>query len=469
MLLSVFAPLVRSATFGEPNKAPQWKFSIPSEVAGPIDKTLPASWQVDYARLCLGDHGRVGVVWLRDAEFSHIPRRVAVRESQPTATEDVVEPSHAPKVASESGGRRARKLDTDRRDAELVGMCVLGPNGVEGSALLEGLEPRSVVRRSVRQPTYYDDKWHVTMTLWPSSSIHPATHGVAIATFDASGWSKPDIVLPEVMEPVWAFHAEGHTDLLWYEYYWPRSSSARDDGDALQRLRFRYAQLTDGQRTETRTVFDGADDPTISEDRWQLVRWGEGQCDLIFTRHSWPPGTPWPEFCDVMHAPDILGSHPKAYKFAQRRFNSTLAVVPLSKRRLQVVWLEEKSLRRQQGRRPFTVCLLEVTFDGKSWRAPRLLYEHSDWDYRSLAVTSFRSGDQEGVFALWRDEDGFLTWTVGSESREWSGPVTTKLAIGRENWVLSHERGFTLVTKMDRNLYWCHFTLRRDPATTQPP
>ncbi len=459
-------------TPGQPTRPTEWSFTFPAKVEGPIDETLPKFGRIGYTRVCAGDQGRVGVAWVRTIDYRRLrwdedERLWRVEGSLETLKAGA--PTKASAILKEPPYPRERDV---YKKGELVGASILGPSGAEGTVFIEGIGPDSgSTARLVGHLGFFADKWHIPLALWPKSAsvIDPATHGIAVATLASGGATKPAMVVGgQPADCAWLFGNDSGMDLFWLKTWHAASDPPDWLGGGFARQRLEHTRIGRGASAPIEVVYDRPNHPRGMMDTWhQVLPLGVGRYDLIVERHTHAPGTV-EQRKDIVHVPDLLGNTSReGAEVGSCRLNSSVVAVSLGRGQLEVIWLEEVDVDEER-RKPPIFRLVEAHLDGESWSRPRVLFEHGAWDYRSLAATSFRVGDQEYVLALWRGEDGFLTYTVGSESGEWSEPVTTKLAIGAENWVVSHGTDFTLVSKMSGNLYRCHFRPLEEPPRHRP-
>lgn len=462
----------RSGVQGRSLLLPVCVADVPSQLQGPIDETLPTFGTVYYARVCAGTRGRLGIVWVRDVATMDLQWDASAAVWRVRGSEQTLKPGPRLMDGIPSLPRQSDVF----AEGELVGMCVLGPNGVERSEFLPGIGPESGhIGDVVGKPAFCNDEWHVPLALWPHRTegtvLRP--RGIAVAAFSERGWSSPRVLLPEIAGmDLCLFEGIGQTDVFWFEYYNLRFDLP-DFMGGHERERLQHALVAEGQAPAISAVYHR---PNIPHSIWETQSWivplGGGRYDLIRRRYT-NAGKHATDPEELIHVPNLLGGFGgSGVTIGRPELNSEVAVLALSRQRLQVLWLEEiyddpaSCISR-------TYRLVETHLGGWLWTRPRaVLADKGPWRYSGFAATTFQAGDEELVLALWPGKEGHLTYTIGSGWHGWSAPVTTDLVIGSPNWVVNCGDGLMLVTRVKNNLYWCRFTVASDsnaPPPAMPP
>ncbi|MBU0617449.1 MAG: hypothetical protein KKI02_07015 [Planctomycetes bacterium] len=444
--------------------AEAWSLQRLSELRGPIDKALPAFGEVQSVRVCGGDAGRVGVAWIRGVAFKQLRWddkeavwrvRGSDKTLQPVGSETLTASLLAP-----VGGPLPPDITGLYETGNVLGMSILGPEGVLGAGFQQSVEPGlGPLDDRLGSIAFSAGKWYALLTQWPAGDTEdPSTHGLAIAAFDEAGWQQLSMAVPgESPSATWIFVYEEVQHLFWLKYY-TRQHDLPDFMGGIQRQCLEYARMQGGKPVGRKTVYDRPNRPKcIDELSHQVLPMSAERYDLLMLRDT---NTVVGDSSrqDVMHVPDLLGQRPaKAKRVGDCEIGSMMLGIPLSDRGLVALWLEEVQPGVEQRQAPI-YRLVESRLEGGSWSQPTLLFQEADWCCESLAAACFQSAGGKHILAVWRGHDGRLTYSVSSAPRQWSAPQTTSLVVGRRNWLVAHDDdSFTLVTAMDRNLFWCTF------------
>jgi hypothetical protein len=342
---------------------------------------------------------------------------------------------------------------------EFVAMAVIGPEAVEGHQLFSGYPPDCEWADPMQDAGYAGGRWYGVFNLHPSKDAQDGNCGIALAEFDASGWSSPKVVVPNVWsDPIWGFSDGPRFDLFWTETYLPFLAFP-DSGQDQQRLK--HARIEPGRKIKVQTVYEcpmlrllgfGRDDRVIRPVRLEANRY-----DLLVERDY--GGLLWELKPELRHVRDILAAWPASSgALARYWFFGDCVAVALPGPRLQLVWDEDpEGCCGQPGRRTYRI--MEVHYDGRSWSPPQEIAQPSHVSSFSLAGTAVEVGDWSVVLVVWQDEDEHLAYAVGSGSGQWSEPVTTSLIVGERIWLASNGDVVALITEIDRNLHWCRLSI----------
>ena len=462
----------------ELNRAPafptKWSCTPLSELKGPIDVSLPPFAHVQNVNLAAGDRGRVGIVWRREVDRDSLQwdptiQRFRVKGSDLTLPQSVYATS-MPRVPPVLNDMKMPPVDREVfKQDEFAAMAVIGSQAVEGCQFFTGYPPDCTWVNPMKDVYFANGRWHAVFNLYATKSTPEPGSGIALAEFDASGWSKPAVIVPKAgAHPIWSFSDGSRIDLFWAERYMPFLAFP-DSG--MERQRVKHARIEPGGKTRIETVYEcpkmrllgfGSDDRTL-----RTVRLDAERYDLLLERHN--TGLSWliESKSGLMYVGDVLSTWPaSAGPLAHYYdFNDCLALV-LPGRRLQIVWDEEPECDcSQPGPRSYRI--MEVHYDGRFWSSPREVTRPSHFGRFSLAGTAVQVGDRSAVLVVWQGEGKHLVYTVGSGSGQWSAPVTTSLVVGRRIWLAGNGDTVTLVTEIDRNLHWCRLSIAPMQSSTR--
>jgi hypothetical protein len=440
---------------------PKCIVGFPAELQGPIDSALPTFGCINYASACSGARGRAGIVWVRGLDRHAFQWDETLRVWHVRGSDETVTPHRRSWDVRASDAQPVLRERDVFTEGQFVGMCVLGPSGVEASGLLPGIGPESGhVGDLVGEPVSCGGGWQLPLALWPRGAgvIGPATHGIAIATFDECGWRSPRMLVPEKHgSGAWLFADDGHTDVFWREYY-HRPFDLPDFMGGIQRERLQHARITEACAPVVRTAYDfPTGPPWVTEAR--AISMGD-RFDLALRRET-DRGKHATAPVELIYVSNLLGWLPGSHTtIGHCELNSEMKVLTLSDQGLQVLWLEEVGWHGDVERRSYQ--LVETHLDGHSWSVPRAVWgDRGPCHYEGLAATTFQMGAEQLIFVLWPGEGGRLTYTIGSGWDGWSGAVATDLVIGSPNWVVDCDGRLALITRMKNNLYWCYFTVEQ--------
>ena len=462
------APPIRVPPSVFPGK---WSCTALSELKGPIDVSLPPFARVQDVHMAAGDGGQVGIVWRREVDDDSLDwdptiERFRVRKTDLTLARSSQE--LLPPAEPELVGRKMPPMDREVfAQDEFVAMAVIGPEAVEGYQLFGGYPPDCGWTDPMQDVGYADGRWYAVFNLYPSKDAQHDDGGIALAKFDASGWSKPTVVVPkECAHPIWSFSEGTRVELFWAEEYLPFLAFP-DSG--LERQRVKHAAIEPGREGKVQTVYEC---PMLrllgfAWNDWVIraVRLEPNRYELLVERHYW--GLLRELRAELRHVANVLSAWPTSSGALGRYwgFGGCVAVV-LPGRRLQVIWDEDpEGGCGRPGR--LTYRIMEVHYDGRSWSAPREIAQPSHVSRYSLAATAVQAGDLSAVLVVWQDEGEHLVYAVGSGSGQWSRPVTTSLVVGERIWLAGAGDTVTLLTEIDRNLRWCRLLLTPADSATQ--
>jgi hypothetical protein len=418
-----------------------------------------------------GDGDRVGIVWRREVDDDSLDwdatiERFRVKGSEVTLPQSADMPRTP--LVPELADHKWPPMDWEAfAQDEFVAMAVIGLEGIEGYQLFNGYPPDCGWADPMQGVGYANGRWYAVFNLYASTDAQHGDCGIALAEFDATGWSKPTVVVPnELAHPIWNFSEGTHVELFWAEEYLPFLAFP-DSG--LDRQRVKHARIEADRGVSVHTAYEspmlrllgfGWDDRVI-----RPVRVEPNRYDLLVERNY--GGLLYPREPELRHVANVLSAWPVSSGALARYwyFGDCVAVV-LPGRRLQVIWDEEpEGGCGRPGR--LTYRIMEVHYDGRSWSAPLEIAQPSHVSRFSLAATIVQAGDRSAVLVVWRDEDQRLAYAVGSGSGQWSKPVTTSLVGGERTWLAGAGDTVTLLSEIDRNLCWCRLSLTPADSATQ--
>ncbi len=435
-------------TFG----ASDWRCQIPERLNGPIDEALPASGGVEHVRVCAGTSGRVAVVWLRAIETSR------AREDGPRHMRPISDPPHG--HTTEQARKSSSEVGISLTDS-LLGMGVVDSSGVEIVQFAKGVDATSGFRADLLGSVIFaDGAWRtaIALCLWNDSG-GPCDPLVRIMSFDEHGWLPSERDITPSGTPtggVRLFDRGAGFDLFWLEYYWP-PGSLPDFMGGTQQLRLNYTSLPRGGLGVTKAICD-LPGRVHARQAW-LVSPSPGRYDLVFARMPDMKQQGTLASADLMHVPRLLSDRtPGPTKLGTCCPNCSNELLTLWSGGIEALWLEESS-RRLSPPGVSPCQLVEARLEGQKWSKPRPLFQGTGWDYASLAAASMQVDGAEVVVAVWRGQEGHLTYSSSGDRDKWAEPTAVQLQIGRLNWLVACEQRLALVTVMQGNLYWCFIDL----------
>ena len=447
-----------------------WSCTLLSPIQGPLDISLPPFACVADVRVVAGDRGRVGVTWRRAVDRDTLQWDATIGRFRVRDSDMTLEQSRYPFPRSGIPAFDERKRPPLDHEAfaqhEFVAMAVVGPQGVEGRGFFAGYPPDCSWADPMQDVCYADGRWYAVFNLYRPKGAPESGCDIALVGFDASGWSEPIVVVPnEASHAIWCFSERTRIDLFWADYYLPFLAMP-DSG--LERQHLKHTRFAPGEKGRIETVYTspqmrlfgfGSDDQIVRPLRITADRY-----DLLTERHFTGlfhlVGVPPPK-SELFHLVNVRSAWaatagPLARYYS---FRDCVALV-LPDGRVQLVWDEEPERDPVSGRPTSEgYRIMEVHYDGRSWSSPREAARTSRIGRYGLTGALIRAGGRSAVLVAWQDEHGHLACMVGSGSGQWSGPITTNLAVGECIWVAAHEANLTLVTQIDRNLHWCRLSI----------
>jgi len=393
-------------------------FKIPTYLNGPIDQDLPRRGAIDDVRVRAGPSQNVAVVWTRTAD--------------------------AAVVASESAARATRETDAAQRTSErwkygvpageFIAMCVLERSSTGQVHFL----PRVT-------SDWGFDHWilgGLTKSLngW---ELALAIDGIAVVPFNANGYGVLTTFVPEKSpkltdEMVWITHGEDMRHVFWLEFYLPWFAFP-DSG--LDRLRMHHGFARPGSKVESRVAYQFEFHHGEGYNDFKLIERAPNRIDLVYESYRGLPSADEPLRSDLYHVGNVFRSGGKRAKRIATIENCAKTVcLPLDDG-IQVIWMDDQGKEVAPLTMEWTGRFNEVHLINDRWSKQRRLFQSDAWDFESLAGTRFTHNGEERVLAIWRGENGRLTYTIRLGPDEWTSRVTADLEIGGQNWLAAVEDG----------------------------
>jgi len=456
-----------------------WSCVTLSPMQGPIDTSLPPFACVADVIIAAGDQGRVGMTWRRAVDWDTLQWDATIERFRVKGSDLTLEQSRYPFPKSGISDLDEKKRPPADYEAfpqhEFVAMAVLGPQGVEGRSFFTGYPPNCSWADPMQDVCCADGRWHAVFNLNGPKGAPESGYNIALVEFDASGWSKPIVVVPKTgAHPIWSFSDGSEIDLFWRETYHPPLSFP-DSG--MEHDQVQHARIQPNGEIGVQTVYTapkmrlfgfGSDDWVI-----RPVRIDANRYDLLTERHFTglfylvgvpPPKSELFHIADVRSAWAVTGG-PLARYYS---FGDCVALV-LPDGRVQLAWDEEPERDSRSGQPTSPgYRITEVHYDGRSWSSPREAARTSRVGRYGLEGALIRTDELSALLLAWQDESGHLACIVGSGSGQWSEPIKTSVVVGERIWLAGEADTVTLVTQIDRNLHWCRLSFRPVRSTTRP-
>jgi hypothetical protein len=461
----------KPASASEPGN--EWSVTV-TGLEGPIDPELPKYGIILYDfRVCAGSHDRMAVVWTRsdwlfsrEAEWdadAHVWRlKEGDRTFKPLATTETA-PGGKPNEPSRG---------TIFPPGQCIGAAIISPKGVLKRTFLETIDADDGSESHFVGPVLLrGEEWTIVFNLqYPflgnaADLFHRQPNPrVQLVALNESGWGDPSAPKKGKVGRGIQIAGDENPDGFFFLTYFNKALDPPDFMGGHDRERLNYMPLSEG--ATSRVVYTRPYE--FAEDEHQIVSMGSGRYDLIARRYR-PPGLRRGQSYKIIHVPDLLRGGERQGAVIGECPDGVKPVAIRRGRDLQILWFEmrEGDDRAKGGSGP---CLMEAHYDGSTWSKPRVVCRVENASLSQLTAAARPDG---AALAVWPsgERDHKLTYSVSSETGNWSAPRTTDVTIGwRFNQLVGVESGFFLLTENDegRNRYWCYLDVHRARAVPEP-